>query len=88
MKEHARSLNGRLPKEVNAFGKRRRIADSLAEATVDHFVLDILSIVWVCVCVCDVLQISTVFASLAACLSFTIDGLLWAFPAHIIGSAV
>ncbi len=40
-----------------------------------------------CLCVRDVLHISAVFASVAACLGFTIDGLLWAFPAHMIENA-
>lgn len=89
MKEHTPTLNGRLPKEVKTFGKRRRRADGLAEAIVCLFGLNTsLSGQCVRVHVCDVLQISAVFATVAACLGITIDGLLWALPAHIIERAV
>ena len=73
---------------------RKGRANGLEEAIGFLFVLntslsrlcvDVCVFVCVCVCVCvsvcDVLHISTVFASLAACLDFTIDGLLRAPPA-------
>lgn len=84
------TLNGKIPKEVNTFGeRRRRRADGLAMTLVSQFVLDTsLSGQRVCMCVCDVLQISPVFASVASCLGFTIDDLLWAFAAHIIENAL
>ncbi len=50
-------------------------------------IFDRTACVCVCLCACDVLQISAVFASVAACLGFTIDGLLWAFPADVIENA-
>lgn len=85
MKEHTSTL--RLSKEVKEFGERKgRRTDGLAGATVGLFVC-CFRYIFVragCVCVSDVLQISAVFASVAACLGFTIYGLLWALPAHII----